>query len=270
MAETFRECIRERKSIRTFSGESVKKDDKRKLEQYFSVVSNPFHIPVAFRLLDPVVFGLSSPVIRGANLYFGAKVKCVPNFELALGFCFEKVCIYAWSLGLGTVILAGSLNRPAFEKAMELGENEVMPVASPIGIAAEKKSIRETLMRKAVRADERLPFEQLFFEHDFRHPLSSEAPYADVMEMVRLAPSAVNRQPWRIVVDGDIVHFYETRSMKDSPKGDIQKIDMGIAMSHFDMSLREAGILGCYSWGDPELEAPERTEYIISWKKRPV
>jgi hypothetical protein len=50
---------------------------------------------------------------------------------------------------------------------MAVQPNEVMPVASPVGYPAAKKSIRESLMRKGTRADERLPFEKLFFEGDF-------------------------------------------------------------------------------------------------------
>lgn len=35
--------------------------------------------------------------------------------------------LYAQSLGLGTVWLGGTMNRDAFERAMNLGEDEMMP-----------------------------------------------------------------------------------------------------------------------------------------------
>ena len=85
--------------------------------------------------------------------------------------------------------------------------------------------------------------------------------------MARWAPSAGNGQPWRAVVDGNSVHFYEAKSLKDSPLGDIQKVDVGIALAHFDMSLEEEGVKGTYSVSDPEITAPENTHYIVTWRR---
>jgi len=53
-------------------------------------------------------------------------------------------------------------------------------------------SVRETMMRKAIKADERLPFEELFFRGTFDTPLTMDraGKLAIPLEMVRLAPSA--------------------------------------------------------------------------------
>lgn len=78
------------------------------------------------------------PVVNGADLYVGGKIKDVPNASAAFGFSFETFVLYAQSMGLGTVWLGGTMNRPAFEAAMELGEDEMMPCASPVGYIAKK------------------------------------------------------------------------------------------------------------------------------------
>lgn len=62
------------------------------------------------------------------------------------------------------------MNRTAFGQAMELAEDEIMPCASPLGYPAKKMSLRESMMRKGIKADERLPFEALFFEGAFAAP----------------------------------------------------------------------------------------------------
>ncbi|MBR2798861.1 MAG: nitroreductase family protein [Oscillospiraceae bacterium] len=261
------DLIRQRKSIRTFDGQPLSVEDRSALESYTASPTNPFPVPITFRLLDAKEYGLSSPVIVGADTYLAAKVEKVSNFEIAYGYSFEKVCLYALSRGIGTVMLAASLNRAAFEKAMEVKDGEVMPVASPVGYPAEKKSIRESLMRKGLKADARKPFDQLFFEGDFSHSLPQADFYAKALEMARWAPSAGNGQPWRAVVDGDSVHFYEAKTMKDSPLGDIQKVDVGIALAHFDMTLEEEGVKGTYSFSDPEIAAPENTHYIVTYRR---
>ena len=261
------DLIRQRRSIRTFDGRPLSAEDRAALEAYTASLTNPFSIPVTFRLLEAEAHGLSSPVIVGAGTYLAAKVERVPNFEIAYGYSFEKACLYALSRGIGTVMLAASLNRAAFEGAMAVKDGEVMPVASPVGYPAERKSIRESLMRKGLRADDRKPFERLFFEGGFDRPLPQSNPWAKALEMARWAPSATNGQPWRAVVEGDSVHFYEARSMKESPLGDIQKVDVGIALAHFDMTLEEAGVKGIYSFSDPGLPAPENTHYIVTWRR---
>ena len=261
------DLIRKRRSVRTFDGKALRAEDAAALEACAASLTNPFSVPITFRLLNAKEYGLSSPVIVGADTYLAAKVEKVPHFEIAYGYSFEKICLYALSLGIGTVMLAASLNRAAFEAAMELREGEVMPVASPVGYPAEKKSIRESLMRKGIKADERKPFDRLFFAGNFQQPLARTDPFASALEMVRWAPSAANGQPWRAVVDGDFVHFYEAKSMKDSPLGDIQKLDVGIALAHFDLALEEAGVRGSYSFSDPGIPTPENTHYIVSFRR---
>lgn len=261
------ELIRKRHSVRTFDGNVLKEPDRALLEGFTAKLTNPFHIPVEFRFLKAQEYSLSSPVILGTDLYVGAKVKWQDHFELGYGYSFESFCLYARSLGIGTVMLAATFSRDTFEKAMDLAEGEVLPCVSPVGYPASKKSVRETMMRKAIRADDRLPFEQLFFDGTPDRPLSFQAAgvFADCLEMVRLAPSAANRQPWRAVLQGQTVHFYELKSMKDSPLGDIQKVDMGIALSHFDLTAKEKGISGAFFFASPDMPVPENMHYMVSF-----
>lgn len=264
-----KEAIRRRKSVRTFDGSGITVAEREALLHYMADVANPFGVPVAFRLLDSAAHGLTSPVVVGADLYLCAKVGRQPHYELAYGYSFESVCLYAASLGLGTVMLAASINRPAFEAAMALTGDEVMAVASPVGHAAQKRSVRDTLMRRGLKADDRLAFEKLYFRGDFSAPLTPDqaGDFAQALELTRWAPSATNKQPWRAVVAGDTVHFYEERTMRDTPLGDIQKVDMGIALCHFDLAMQEEGHAGRFVFADPGLTAPERTEYIVSYVK---
>ena len=269
MAESWKELMGRRRSVRTFDGRALTGPDRRALEEYTASLQNPLGVPVTFRVLNAGEYGLTSPVIVGAGEYLAAKVKREPHFELAVGYEFEMACLFALSRGIGTVMLAASLNRAAFEKAMAVGENEVLPVASPLGYPAAKKSVRETLMRKALKADERKSFESLFFRGSFDRALRPEEAgiFGPALEAARWAPSAANGQPWRAVLAGDAVHFYEARSMKDSPLGDIQTLDVGIALAHFHRALEEDGGTGSFVFADPGLAAPERTRYMVTFRR---
>ena len=233
------ELVRARKSVRTFDGAPLQEDDRAKLEQYLSHIETPFDIPMEFRMLDAKEHGLSSPVVTGTELYAAGKIKRNPLAEVAFGVAFEKFVLYALSLGVGTVWIAGTMDRPAFERAMELGDDEFMPAVTPLGYPAKKRAIRDAAMRRAIKADTRLPFESLFFEDSFDKPLTTEraGAYREALELARLAPSAVNKQPWRVVKQGDTFHFYKKPSLPANPKGDVQKLDIGIALAHFMLAL---------------------------------
>lgn len=269
MSFSAKEMIKQRRSVRTFDGRVLSDEDRKALEDYLRMLSNPFDVPIRFRLLNVKEHQLSSPVIVGENDYVAAKASRVPNFEIAYGYSFEKFCLYAQSRGIGTVMLAASLSRTAFEKEMEVQQGEVMPVASPIGYPAEKKSIREGLMRKGLKADSRKPFDSLFFNETFERGLSKDnaGVFADALEAVRWAPSAGNQQPWRAVVDGNRVHFYEAKTIKENAIGDVQKVDVGIALAHFDMVLEEEGTSGTFTFANPGISAPENVHYIVSYER---
>ena len=264
-----KEIIRKRKSVRSFDGTPLRAEDRAALETFTQTLQNPFGVPVEFRLLDAKEHGLSSPVIAGAEAYLAAKVRREPHFEIAWGYSFETACLYAASLGVGTVILAASLSRGAAEKAMEVQPGEVMPAASPVGYPAQKRTIRDNLMRRGLKADERLAFETLFFDGAFGIGLTKEkaGDFCEALELARWAPSATNKQPWRAVVVGSTVHFYEAQSMRESPLGDIQKVDIGIFLAHFDLAMQQDGHECRFFDADPGLAVPENVHYIISCEK---
>ena len=263
--------VRARRSVRTFEERAIEQETLDKLRTYLAEIENPYGLPVEFRLLDGKARKLSCPVVVGTDLYIGAKMKKAPYLNEAFGYSFEKMVLYAQSLGLGTVWVGGTMDRGAFERAMELAEDEVMPCMTPIGYPAAKMSLRETMMRKGIKADERLPFGELFFDGDFGTPLTPEkaGKLCLPLEMVRLAPSAVNKQPWRVVVTDGAAHFYLQRS-RGFGGGvlDMQKTDVGIALCHFELTANELGIGTEFTTAEPNLTQKNEAEYIASYKFR--
>jgi hypothetical protein len=92
--------------------------------------------------------------------------------------------------------------------------------------------------------------------------------------MVRIGPSASNRQPWRILKDGEQWHFYlqrspgyrKRRTVKLFATSDLQRVDMGIAMCHFELTARELGLDGYWEVNSKQITIEDSTvEYIASW-----
>lgn len=262
------EIISARRSVRTFSGEPLKEEDARKILTFAEKAENPYHLPITWVLLDREKTGLSSPVIVGEDRYIAGKMLRAPHAEEAFGYSFEKIVLYAQSLGVGTTWIAGTMDRASFENAVGLAPDEVMPCVSPLGYPAKKMSLRESMMRRGVKADSRLPFNELFFKGSFNRSASFEeaGKWREALDAVRLAPSAVNKQPWRAVICGDRVHFYEKRSkMRPDDEWDIQKIDMGIALCHFALVAGECGRQVSFRLEDPGLSEDANMIYIATY-----
>ncbi len=263
------ETIRYRRSVRAFDGTPLMENDKKALLDYAGSVSNPYGLAIEWHLLDAAARGIGSPVITGEDTYIAGKMKKAPHAEEAFGFAFEKILLHAAAEGIGSTIIAGTMDRKTFERAIDLQADEVMPCVSPLGYPASRMSLRESLMRKGIKAATRLPFEALFYHGDWSTPLNPEGIGAlgKVLELVRLAPSAVNKQPWRVLVTEQGAHFYEKpgKGYKSADGWDIQKIDMGIALCHFDLGMEEYGLPCRFSLEDPGLPHPEELSYIASY-----
>ena len=263
------QTVATRKSVRTFSGEPLSAADRAKIEEFIKDVPNPFGIPVAFSLLDPETHRLSSPVLSGEPLYVAGRVKKGPLADVAFGYSFERLVLFAWSLGVGTVWIGGTMKRADFETALGLASGEMMPCVSPLGYPAKHRSVKEVMMRKGVRADDRKPWAELFFAGDAVSPLAKPADpaVAAALEMVRLAPSAVNKQPWRVILRDGAWHFYEKKGGKSyvsNATGDLQKVDVGIAVCHFVLGLEDGGKTPAVTVEDPGIAVPADMEYIAT------
>lgn len=212
--------------------------------------------------------------IRGATGFLAGAVTSGPGNLEDYGYCLEQAVLKATELGLGTCWLGGTFGKSSFAKKVALKDYELLPAVAAVGYPTE--SAREHWIRRRVRGDDRLPAARLFFADSTGTPraLGPAGAYPDVLDAVRWAPSASNKQPWRLLRQGEDWHFYLERTpgyRKGVIKSliglaDLQRVDMGIAMCHFKLAAREAGLSG--GWvvrtPPPETGAPD-WEYTASW-----
>ncbi len=269
------QTIKTRYSVRTYEERPLSEELKEKLMAYANALSNPFGVHVSFRLLEkngaPNTEKLGTyGVIKGTKLFIGATVPAGEFALDALGYDFERLVLYATHLGLGTCWLAGTFNRSGFATAMGVKENELFPAVSAVGYPAAKKSLTESLFRKTLKSNQRKQWNALFFKNDFTTPLTeAEADaYSVPLEMLRLAPSATNKQPWRVVQSNHAFHFYEEKATggNDAATIDIHRVDIGIGVCHFHLTALEKGLSGkLEKLSNPAITAPENMLYIFSW-----
>ncbi|MBI5015336.1 MAG: nitroreductase family protein [Deltaproteobacteria bacterium] len=158
-----------------------------------------------------------------------------------VGYVGEAAVLEATALGLGTCWVGGLFSREKADSLAALGPAERAFAVSPLGRATADNELEERLMSAVARSRSRKPLSVIA-------PGSGEWPaWARAgVEAARLAPSALNRQPWRFSMEGGTV-LVAADSDRDTyriPK----RLDCGIAMLHFELGARGAGVPG--AWRD--------------------
>lgn len=289
------ESMRLRGSVRSYDGVPLSPDEEKAIRAAFEeAVPGPFGGSPRFFLVSQEAAGLGERIgtygtIVGAPAFIVGAAKRDPRMNEDYGYCLEGVVLRAAELGLGTCWLGGSLHRSRLAALVGLGGDEFIPTITPVGHAASRRSLSETLLRRVAGSAARKPESELFFEAPPREvsPAASgpaaygrplprewlEGAWGEVLESLRSAPSASNKQPWRLTVTGTpeapAFHLYlhEDR-LYNSVMGEVrmQNVDMGIAMRHFEAAARAKGLPG--SWrrlekGPLAVLPPEH--YIATW-----
>jgi nitroreductase len=285
--ESMIEAINKRASVRSYTDRPIEEDKKQELLNLLKSTNvGPFGHKVRFALVD--FSEMDKNEIRSLGTYgfiSGAQLFIVSAIKdglggiggvralVDLGYCFEKVILAATNLGLGTCWLGGTFKRANFAMSINASKDEIVPAISPIGYARDRRTIREMAVRRFANSDQRKSWAELFFHGNFNIPLSKESAgaYAVPLECVRLGPSASNNQPWRVVYQKPQVafHFYLKRTLgynKLNGKIDLQLVDIGISMCHFELSVREKGLAGTWEVAKPDLDMGD-AEYIATWKQ---
>ncbi len=275
------DAIRERISVRSYADRPIDDLVREKLERFCRTIdSGPFESAVRFQVLnldcvDPAELRRLGTygVIRGARVYILGIVKDGSRSFEDFGYCMEKIILKATALGLSTCWLAGTFKRSAFASQVNLEKDELLPAITPVGYPVGKLSAIDRMFRIGAGSTKRKPWSDLFFASDGVTPLSEAGAgeYSEVLDAVRMGPSASNRQPWRIInSENGVFHlFLKENKLYNSFLGKIrvQNIDMGIAMCHFELAARERFLPGRWKVDGPAVHWPG-LQYIATWSVR--
>ncbi|MDD2202766.1 MAG: nitroreductase family protein [Firmicutes bacterium] len=168
-----------------------------------------------------------------------------PHYQVATGYLGEGIILQATYLGLATCWVSGGFSSAEAKSRVELEPSEKVMAMTPLGFAAPD----ETLGTKGIKA--------VTSAHKRKHLSSivSGLPPKDwlpdcgeALEAARIAPSAMNRQPWRFDVDDKGVTI-STFGLDLFPRAPV-KLDCGIAMLHFEAVARANGLHGQWRMTD--------------------
>jgi nitroreductase len=278
------EIINQRFSCRTYSKTPIDIPILEQLEEFCTkTTTGPFGTKSRFDIVASR--DGDSEILKGLGTY--GFIQDPAGFIIGLsketdkhlvdfGYLMEMIILYATDLGLGTCWLGGTFTRSRFAERVTPLEGEIIPAVTSIGYIGAKPRKLDARIRQAANSDKRFPWNKLFFNSEVDIPLAEReaGKYKIPLEMVRLGPSASNKQPWRIIKDNKSWHFFlkRTPGYSDNPSAvklsisDLQLTDMGIAMCHFELTSNELGLDGYWEISDKLKTASQpEMEYIVTW-----
>lgn len=246
-----KQVIMKRRSIRSFQKKELTLEDQasiKKLLKQYEQVKGPFGNTIRLYLLnlneekgpESKIVGMYG-YIKNAPAFIAGSTKNTFEGLVDYGYIFQAVLLELSKRGFGNVWLGGDFQRSDLKGFARKGD--VVPSVSPVGYPA-KVSWREKFLRNRQEAHTRETFSSKFFNGNIDTPIRDDQaqkhPFYDYLELVRLAPSALNKQPWRVIVDGQKCHFYlhRTPDFKHTDI-DVEMLNMGVAMQHFEVGLND-------------------------------
>jgi nitroreductase len=167
-----------------------------------------------------------------------AFVSSDPYVDEAVGYIGEGLVLAATARGLDTCWVAGVFSPIVVRHLLRLGAGERVPAVSALGHAIGERSLKERVLhatshRRGLRTLEDLA------------PGIAEWPgwARAAVAAAQLAPSAMNRQPWRFMLeDGSLVVHYHGGELPRASK----RLDCGIAMLHAELGAFGEGVRGTW------------------------
>lgn len=271
------EIIKSRRSVRSYLDQEISQDELDKIMRDISRLQGPFRDEVRFELIIDDKLSLDNKklgtygIIQGAKYYIGVIATRAEESLYELGYTTERAILHLTDKNLGTCWMGGTFDRENFANKLEIKEGEYLPVVVPFGHTKDKQSVKDKMIRMGAGSDKRTDWGGVFFHEDPSKPLplNEAGPYKSALEAVRVGPSASNKQPWRVIKKGNDFEFYlkPTPGYGDKLGFNIQEIDIGIAMCHFEMVAIEDNLQGQWEIGVGNDEKNiDDMIYVAKWR----
>jgi hypothetical protein len=150
-----------------------------------------------------------------------------------VGYTVEKIVLKLTAMGVATCWLGGHVKEFDLKEVIGIPKDHEYIVMVSIGYPMDE----ENFFRKSPEDAKRKAISEFSSG-------SSDEIWQECLKAVRIAPSAANTQPWRFIIQDSKAHiFCEGPSNFITKKlfGDINVLDVGIALSHLEIAANKLG-----------------------------
>jgi nitroreductase len=165
-----------------------------------------------------------------------------------VGYTGEGIILEAESMKLNTCWVGGFFRKEVVESCVELRENEEVYAIAPFGYARTKQTFQERLVTGFGLTHRRKPLSQMVI--GIKEPEWPKWMKAS-LEAARLAPSAVNRQPWQFLVEDNSITVAVNDKRLRGESTMSKRLCCGIAMLHIEVAALTFRINGKWEFLNP-------------------
>ena len=169
-----------------------------------------------------------------------------------IGYTGEGIILESEAMGLNTCWVGGHFKADVVESMISIGENEKVYAVTPVGYAPVRLTLEEKLMAGFGLRSRRKELSKLVIGlRQSEWPLWVKP----VLEAARLAPSRMNRQPWRFHVEKDSIVVAINRATMEVNSVTSERLCCGIAMLHIEVAAKHFGVSGEWKYFNSPLVA---------------
>jgi nitroreductase len=225
-----------RTSRRTYLEEEISPDALNQILNVMESCNREGGLSIRFIASGAETFGnfnASYGMFRGVKSYFAiAGKKELADLKVLSGYYGELLVLECTSHNLGTCWVSGSYDKQVCAEQIGLSADEELVCVIPFGKVSAGKSLKERVM-SVISLGSKKPEELI-------QPDSGLPDWVmRGLECAVKAPSAMNKQPVRFEYRNPVISAHV--------ESDSQKIDLGIAMAHFELGAWSAGSKGKWS-----------------------
>lgn len=219
------EAIFVRKSVRSYTGESLSPQVLDKLKAHFRELTGLFGgIETDMAVLDNrkgqqrmlSLFSVKAPYYL---VFYSGEA---PRYLMNMGYLMEQRVLYMCSIGIGTCYIGSNKIR----KELQVKDGKKM-----VGIVAFGKA-RGSHVRKQAEA-RRLTLDQICVFKEVPRQWMRQ-----LLDAARLSPSSANSQPWRFVVYDNRIHIFSRKHKAEQLKK-WDEVNFGIMFANLMVAAEE-------------------------------
>ena len=271
-----------RKSTRTYNGVELKAEHIDLIKQYLQdkermtgFLENSFRIKFfngGNIDKDIATYGYIKEF--KAILMAVSKPEPLALFEMA--YVLHGLVLQLTQADVQTVWIGGAFNHQDAMEASDLLNGEIVAAVVPLGYESNKKRLLfDYVVPLVLGAKNRK--ENVYFDTDFYTSLDvTKTKFSKALDFARRAPSAKNKQPWRVVIDerNNKIHMYAKFSLRDEVGTGRKQyscppeyLDLGTYYKSLELGLKHIGLQGKIVINKPDIEIPKDAdiEYIATW-----
>lgn len=229
------DAIQIRRSVRKYLFEKL---SDKKLKEIKNVISSSESLYKDINLKINIIDGdKMDPVLKGVIGNYG-KVKA-PYYLLAssevkdgylenTGYVLEKIVLSLTGMGIGTCWIGSKVEEEQLRAIADIDKNLKPVILIAFGYAAAHNDLYRKHPSEAKRKD----------LHKIVTGNSGED-LEKIFKAVKLAPSSMNSQPWRFIIEDNEIHVYTGSNILTKYFiSDFNRIDAGIALRHFEIAAK--------------------------------